>query len=857
VTVQEAPARVLGRTGASTAAARWGLDDTTEHVSDLQWPNSVVTYSRMRNDPTIGSVLAAYVHPIMRAPWHVDPRGAAPDVVQLVADSLGLPVLGQSDEPGPARNRGVRWRRHLRLALQQLVYGHYGFEPAYEYADGRVLLTGLPERLPSTITQIDTNTDGTLKAVRQSRDPGLTVASADDVVIPADRLLWYTHDREGDAWWGRSMLRACFGHWLIKQDTVRVAATGIRRWSAGIPVMEPLPGTNPTTAQVTEAARLAQSARAGDGAGAALPGWTLRIKGVEGTLPDPMPLLRYLDEQMARAALASVLDLGATPNGSRALGGTFADLLGDGAAGRRGRDRRDRDRAGRPADRLQRRGHRRRASHRGRRRRRVPPGPSRVGRPAGVSWCRHPRRRPRGVDPGVVRPARADRTIPAPSPLPPVGAQEPVTTQDAETKARRLERARASRLGREISRQLEAGRYAQEAGAGVDPEAAAELLAANRSRGAAQQASDWPYRRQLSAVEAKAGVDPVSIDEDAADLLGDVLRQWQDVTAAWSTALLDQVTALVDAGDLEGLAAMTLDVDDATAVVLAALVAAAAAGGQHAEAEADAQGVTVPAADPDSDALATAARATARILAVQLATSAGREALRLAGTASTGADVAGLVGEHLDGLTDNAPREVLGGAVAGGMNAGRAATFAAAGGGADFYASEIRDSNTCKPCRDIDGTKFDIPCRRGGPLPDRRLHAVRRPVPVPRDHRRPLGGLTGALEAVPGRPQRHDHDRGRDLVRRGRDDPGQRRCPRRTGPPRRSRPAGTPPMGPRPTSSSTTPTTPRSTAPAQPCDAPTPCPHDLSRHRFRPNGTRDCLDDDWCLVPAAIATGGT
>jgi hypothetical protein len=45
--------------------------------------------------------------------------------------------------------------------------------------------------------------------------------------------------------------------------------------------------------------------------------------------------------------------------------------------------------------------------------------------------------------------------------------------------------------------------------------------------------------------------------------------------------------------------------------------------------------------------------------------------------------------------------------------------------------------------------------------------------------------------------------------------------------------------------------------PAQPCDAPTPCPHDLSRHRYRPDGSRDCLDDDWCRAPAPAATGGT
>nr|WP_269328858.1 DUF935 family protein [Kineosporia babensis] len=43
-----------------------------------------------------------------------------------------------------------------------------------------------------------------------------------------------------------------------------------------------------------------------------------------------MSRIRYYDEQMARAVLASVLDLGSTNSGNRALGDTFSTLLADG-----------------------------------------------------------------------------------------------------------------------------------------------------------------------------------------------------------------------------------------------------------------------------------------------------------------------------------------------------------------------------------------------------------------------------------------------------------------------------------------------------------------------------------------------
>ena len=65
--------------------------DQLEHVGDLTWPLSIRTYARMRHDPVLASVLAAYSLPIIKTSWHLDPRGAPAKVAKLCADSLGLP----------------------------------------------------------------------------------------------------------------------------------------------------------------------------------------------------------------------------------------------------------------------------------------------------------------------------------------------------------------------------------------------------------------------------------------------------------------------------------------------------------------------------------------------------------------------------------------------------------------------------------------------------------------------------------------------------------------------------------------------------------------------------------------------
>jgi hypothetical protein len=206
------------------------LGEALEVIPDLIWPKSVETYARMRFDPQLTGVLASYSLPIRRATWALDPAGCRDEVVELVADDLGLPILGSDTEPGPARRRGVRWAEHLRLALLSLTYGFMPFERRYAVQDGRARLVNLGERMPHSVSAINLTRDGRVESIAQD------VATSRP--IPANRLVWYVNDREGSNWAGRSAMRAAYGPWLLKHETWRVHATSIRRFGMGVPSVE-------------------------------------------------------------------------------------------------------------------------------------------------------------------------------------------------------------------------------------------------------------------------------------------------------------------------------------------------------------------------------------------------------------------------------------------------------------------------------------------------------------------------------------------------------------------------------------------------------------------------------------------
>jgi hypothetical protein len=628
----------------------WGVSyvDTGEHVADLVFPQSTQTFNRMRTDPQLTAVLAAYTLPLRAARWSVDPSGCRPDVARLVADDLGLPLLGEDASPGAARRRGVQWAEHLRMALLMLTFGFCPFAQRYEMVDGRARLAELSVRLPSTVEEILTERDGSLAGIRQ------TAAPSTQPTIPDEHLVWYAHEREGAAWQGRSLLRPAFGAWLLKHETWRVHATSIRRFGMGVPNVEAPAGATPQ--QVTEAQRLASAARVGNEGGVGLPGgFKLNLTGLTGSVPDALAFIRYLDQQMAQMVLASVLNLDASPNGSRALGETFVDLLYlslDAIA----------DEVTTAATGL-------------------------AVQMVGYNW---------GDDEPAPR-VVCSRT----------GAQPEATAQSVAQLIQVGALAPDAGLESWLRRRYDLPPREDTSAPVPVPPPPGRTAAVRRPARAVDAASDG-LRRRPTDVEARAATDFGAVQVDWLSDVDTLEAEYQAVLDEQRAELEAAVAATVEQGSSEGLASLAVASAAGAAVLRARMRSVARRAAARMADEAALQGVDVGPVDVDTTRLDELAATVAALSGDSLARSAARKALQLWGPGASGRDVAAGVREYLEGLTGAALRDNLGAAVSAAANTGRLAVVTAAPPQL-MAASEILDQNACGPCIAVDGTVFATP----------------------------------------------------------------------------------------------------------------------------------------------------
>lgn len=223
-----------------------------------------------------------------------------------------------------------------------------------------------------------------------------------------------------------------------------------------------------------------------------------------------------------------------------------------------------------------------------------------------------------------------------------------------------------------------------------------------------------PLRRNLSAVELSAHTDFVRMQGAWEDTVDRVLADLEPVFAAQREEIVTQVSAAAQNDDLDALDRVTVSEDAVYQVLFPYLVEAAQAAGEAQEAEAEAQGVKVPewsltaslTAAIGRDLLDSVARVTARLMSTSLVQSAVRRALTLFGRGQSPELVTQDVEQHLADLTDAGPRDAVGGAVTQAQNEGRRTVLAVAPPG-QYFASEVLDRNSCQPCREVDGTKYE------------------------------------------------------------------------------------------------------------------------------------------------------
>ena len=314
---------------ADTKAASAYVVEPLDPNPDLHFPASVAVYDEMRTtDGQVGSLLSAMNLPILAARWQLTGETVRPEVMTFVRSELGL------DLPDAARERqrkhGIVWLDHLETALLALPFGFMPFEQVYEPGpptaeqaalgtDLLLHLRKLAPRLPRTISEIHVGRDGGLVGISQ---PPLDPKAKDDIFIPVERLVYYCYKREGADWSGRSVLRTIYKNWLIADKELRLSAQILERNGMGVPVV-----TYDASISKAEAEQLVQDFRAGATAGAALPsGVKIELLGVTGQTVDPLPHLKYHNEQIAESALAMFKTLG-HDSGARSLGDTFVDIF--------------------------------------------------------------------------------------------------------------------------------------------------------------------------------------------------------------------------------------------------------------------------------------------------------------------------------------------------------------------------------------------------------------------------------------------------------------------------------------------------------------------------------------------------
>lgn len=721
--------RVLGNTGHHDA-----LLDGYDPTADWRWPKRIDTIDAMRRDAQVAALELGMFQPIRRWAWGINPDGASDEVAAFVADNLGLPIVGSTPLPRPVRSRDrFEWSEHLRLILRAPSYGSAWFEQVARVDDGgAVRLRKLAPRPLRTLRKVNVARDGGLVSIEQG-------SGADTVTIDVSRLVAYVWDADPGSWSGGSMLRSLYRHWWLKDKLYRVDAMKHERFGAPMPIFEAPPEA--TEAQLEALDLLAQAVRSGDRAGGAVPSGTRsHLIGATGTGTDVVGSIRMHDEAMARAWASMVVQLGQTETGSRALGGTFADLLFNVQTGvaEWARDitqahvvedivdwnfgpterapllvfEPDPDPALSVGDLVL----------------AINAGLVTVDTDLEAMFREKYRLPDRMIDEGVTGiqefgydldggiitiDERRSRLNP---PLPPredglgnltvpeflavvngstvadaLGQAVEEAAADAEDDLPLATAARAGRLRRALARFIPSMRSHAADEAEADP-----------------MLPDRPLRRQRTEVERTAATDFASLDEAWESAVDEAVAAWGAVQAEQRAALIASIRA--SDGDLVLLASLMPPVLGAD-VIEAAIRRGIADGIASGMAEAEAQGITAsaPSVDDALPDIAERSEALAMTMARSYGEAAGRHAMFGVGDEWDADAVVTHVEGKLDRLTDAFLRDQLGAAVQGGQNAGRFEAFAAAGADVPtkYVASEILDANTCGPCADIDGTEFE------------------------------------------------------------------------------------------------------------------------------------------------------
>lgn len=289
-----------------------------EYNPDLQGVQGVRVFDEMRkNDGTCRAVMLVCTLPIRRANWFVKAANETPEAIEQ-AEMVRRALFEWLD---------LSWDDVLRQALLMAAFGVMLFEKVYTTIDDPVskktyvTLKRLAPRLPKSILMWEL-TDQTF-GIQQIRQDGVVAQ------IPGSKLLIFVNEREGDNWWGTSMMRGAYKHWFYKNNFYKIDAVATERQGLGVPYIKMPQGY--TENDERNAKTALTNLRASESAYMILPPeyeFGFADMGARGTR-DPSKSIEHHNKEILQSVLAQFLELGASKSGSgsRALSQDHSDLF--------------------------------------------------------------------------------------------------------------------------------------------------------------------------------------------------------------------------------------------------------------------------------------------------------------------------------------------------------------------------------------------------------------------------------------------------------------------------------------------------------------------------------------------------
>jgi len=300
------------------------LYNNEDYNADLQNQAGMILFDKMRrSDCEISGGVGRLVWPLVSAEWGVDP----PDVPrgEEMADFVSRVLLKRE-----VYGRGLvdTSSDFIRQAANlMLTHGVMGFEKVWAVDEnGDQVYYKIAPRLPKSYHSFEFKGQrGEFSAlVQYAWDP--RTGRFERKEVEAEKLALFVFGREGDNYWGLSILRSAYPNWDMKRKILWIDAGSLERFGMGTLEMHAL--EDATSDEKNQAEQVAREYRSGERQ------YLYTSHKFEAKFHHPpsgeshaIESAKYHDQQIERAMLVEFMATGTAQTGSRAVVSTKLDLL--------------------------------------------------------------------------------------------------------------------------------------------------------------------------------------------------------------------------------------------------------------------------------------------------------------------------------------------------------------------------------------------------------------------------------------------------------------------------------------------------------------------------------------------------